>query len=166
MTSTTSEGIAREIIDFRLDDEGDWVAILDCGHPQHVRHRPPFVSRPWVQTAAGRNGQLGAVLECKRCLDLEWPEGFVAYRQTPEFSAETIPKGLLRDHATAKSVWGRIRVLKGRLRYVVAPPVTQCFELSPGVDGVIPPALLHRVEPLSGDVTFLVEFWRREDEPT
>ena len=25
-----------------------------CGHRQHVRHNPPFVTRPWTVTAAGR----------------------------------------------------------------------------------------------------------------
>ena len=26
----------------------DWVAELECGHTQHVRHDPPWTNRPWV----------------------------------------------------------------------------------------------------------------------
>lgn len=52
---------------FALDDEGHWVALLSCGHRQHVRHDPPLVERPWVLTAAGRTSRLGVELRCVRC---------------------------------------------------------------------------------------------------
>jgi hypothetical protein len=57
----------RRIVGFHLDDAGDWVADLECGHDQHVRHNPPWISRPWVTTAQGRSDMLGAVLDCKKC---------------------------------------------------------------------------------------------------
>lgn len=57
----------RRIIGFHQDELGDWVADLECGHAQHVRHNPPWQSRPWVQTAAGRDSRLGEFLECVRC---------------------------------------------------------------------------------------------------
>ncbi|MDG7001319.1 MAG: DUF3565 domain-containing protein, partial [Nitrososphaerota archaeon] len=38
----------REIVGFRQDELGDWVAELSCLHAQYVRHRPPFQIRPWV----------------------------------------------------------------------------------------------------------------------
>ncbi len=57
----------RTIIDFEQDEVGDWRAVLDCGHRQHVRHNPPLVSRPWVLTEAGRNQFLGHELICKQC---------------------------------------------------------------------------------------------------
>ncbi|HKB00670.1 MAG TPA: DUF3565 domain-containing protein [Gemmataceae bacterium] len=57
----------RRIVGFHQDGEGHWVAELDCGHNQHVRHDPPWMSRPWVVTPEGRAGRLGAVLECKKC---------------------------------------------------------------------------------------------------
>ena len=31
-------------------EERHWVAELECGHNQHVRHDPPWESRPWVVT--------------------------------------------------------------------------------------------------------------------
>lgn len=57
----------RGIVGFHLDDEDHWVADLDCGHGQHVRHDPPLISRPWVLTPDGRRSRLGRILECKRC---------------------------------------------------------------------------------------------------
>jgi hypothetical protein len=59
--------IKRVIIGFHQDDHRDWVADLECGHTQHVRHRPPWQVRPWVTTATGRAGRLGAHLRCKKC---------------------------------------------------------------------------------------------------
>lgn len=55
------------IVDFALDDENHWYAILACGHTQHVRHDPPWQNRPWVITEQGRNEKLGVMLECKKC---------------------------------------------------------------------------------------------------
>jgi hypothetical protein len=55
------------IIGFHQDEEDHWVAELDCGHFQHVRHNPPLVSRPWVLTQEGRNAMLGFRLRCKKC---------------------------------------------------------------------------------------------------
>ena len=57
----------RRIVGFHLDDEGQWVARLECGHHQHVRHNPPWVSRPWVITPEGRAKALGETLACKKC---------------------------------------------------------------------------------------------------
>jgi hypothetical protein len=55
------------IVGFHQDEHGDWVADLACGHGQHVRHQPPFVSRPWVVTEQGRASRVGEALDCKMC---------------------------------------------------------------------------------------------------
>ncbi|GAC16225.1 DUF3565 domain-containing protein [Aliiglaciecola lipolytica] len=55
------------IIGYHKDQENHWVAELDCGHNQHVRHEPPWTNRPWVETAQGRNTKLGFQLDCKKC---------------------------------------------------------------------------------------------------
>ncbi len=55
------------IIGYHLDEFGDWVADLACGHGQHVRHQPPFFSRPWVVTTEGRQQHLGTTLNCTKC---------------------------------------------------------------------------------------------------
>ncbi len=62
-------GIPRRIVGFHRDEAGDWVAELECGHGQHVRHDPPWRNRPWTETEEGRRGKLGARLRCRRCLE-------------------------------------------------------------------------------------------------
>jgi len=57
----------RHITGFDLDEEGHWRAVLNCGHPQHVRHEPPLRTREWVLTEEGRRSRLGAELECRKC---------------------------------------------------------------------------------------------------
>jgi len=57
----------RKITRFHQDELGDWVAQLECGHGQHVRHNPPWTNRPWVMTPEGRAQHLGQVLQCKQC---------------------------------------------------------------------------------------------------
>ncbi|HEY6414513.1 MAG TPA: DUF3565 domain-containing protein [Edaphobacter sp.] len=57
----------RAVIGFSQDDEGHWVALLECGHGQHVRHDPPWTVRKWVMTEEGRAAHVGMELECKRC---------------------------------------------------------------------------------------------------
>jgi phage shock protein PspC (stress-responsive transcriptional regulator) len=58
---------ARRIVGFHTDQEGHWVAELECGHTQHVRHEPPLASRPWVVTEAGRKERIGTALICTEC---------------------------------------------------------------------------------------------------
>ena len=57
----------RAIVGFHQDDEHHWVADLECGHSQHVRHDPPWQLRPWVMTEEGRSQFLGTQLECVKC---------------------------------------------------------------------------------------------------
>jgi hypothetical protein len=65
------KGIARRIVGFHRDEHDDWVAELDCGHGQHVRHNPPWQNRPWTETEAGRRARLGETLLCRECLEAE-----------------------------------------------------------------------------------------------
>ena len=60
----------QKIINFDKDEEGDWVAILNCGHTRHVRHNPPWFNRPWVEDEVSRNEFLGTELNCTKCDDL------------------------------------------------------------------------------------------------
>ena len=149
----------RIITGFRLDDLRDWVAELDCGHGQHVRHRPPFTSRPWVVTESGRESMLGTDLDCVRCDRMEWPDGLAAYRRTPEFDETTIPAGLRCEHATKRGAWGRIHVVSGALRYRVGAPIHRSFRVGPASSAIVVPEVPHRVEP-EGAVRFFIEFSR------
>ncbi len=57
----------QKIVAFHLDEDGDWVADLACGHGQHVRHNPPWQLREWVVDEATRAKQLGTFLNCRKC---------------------------------------------------------------------------------------------------
>jgi len=64
-------GPGRRIVGFHQDAEQHWVAELECGHAQHVRHTPPWEVRPWVLTEASRAERLGTVLPCRLCGEME-----------------------------------------------------------------------------------------------
>ena len=151
----------RTIVGFRLDDLHDWVADLDCGHGQHVRHRPPFVTRPWVVSEVGRAGMLGTALDCVRCDRMEWPDGLVRYRRTREFDEASIPAGLRCEHATKRGTWARIHVIAGALHYRVGAPIHRSIRVVHSSSAVIVPQVPHLVSP-DGPVRFFVEFWRME----
>ncbi|MCI0451087.1 MAG: DUF3565 domain-containing protein [Candidatus Latescibacteria bacterium] len=57
----------RRVTGFHQDDEGHWVAELECGHTRHVRHDPPWKERPWVLTEESRATRLGTTLDCVAC---------------------------------------------------------------------------------------------------
>lgn len=57
----------RRVTGFHQDEEKHWVAELECGHNQHVRHDPPWECRPWVVTPEGRRSRLGITLNCVKC---------------------------------------------------------------------------------------------------
>jgi hypothetical protein len=80
----------RAIVGFHQDEAGDWVAELRCGHGQHVRHHPPFWSRPWVTTAEGRAGKLGVELPCVLCDRFELPAGYAPYKGTRDFDQDSV----------------------------------------------------------------------------
>ncbi|CAD5294430.1 Tellurite resistance protein [Bosea sp. 62] len=85
-----------------------------------------------------------------------WPEGLTPYRRTPDFTEATIPPGLLKAHATKHSVWAKLHVLAGTLKFRDLASGEQ-WALSAGVHPLIFPEMLHEVEPC-GSVRFFVEF--------
>lgn len=139
--------IARRMLGFVVDVDGDWIAQLECGHRRHIRHRPPLSNFPWITDEAARAGKIGESIECPRCARLEVPEDAVAYRTTDEFSEETLPAGLRRDHSTRAGVWGRVEVLAGRLRLVM-PALAIDRVLTAGESAILPPELTHHVDPV------------------
>lgn len=148
----------RPIVGYGEDEEGVPIAILSCGHPQHIRHNPPFFNRPWVLTETGRASMLGQPLNCVRCDDLELPSRFVAYERTPLFDETTMPPRLRQGHATAVGVWARVVVTEGRLRYRVLP-LSRELDLSPGHPGTIAPEVVFSLEPVGHARFFLEIYW-------
>ena len=57
----------KKITGFHQDENKDWVAELECGHGQHVRHNPPWMNREWVLSEEGRAQHLGREVDCKKC---------------------------------------------------------------------------------------------------
>ncbi len=147
----------RAIAGFVQDDTGDVVAVLECGHRQHVRHRPPMTFFPWVETEAGRREKIGAPLDCSACDMPQMPAHAQRYKTTAVFDALSVPAGLLRAHATKAGTWGKIVVLEGTVNYVLEG--VGRWALNPDTPGIIPPQALHHVSP-TAMCRFCVEFWR------
>ena len=55
------------VLDFRQDEHGHWVAVLSCGHTQHLRHQPPWQNRAWVLNAEQRLVRRGERFNCGWC---------------------------------------------------------------------------------------------------
>jgi ferredoxin len=115
--------------------------------------------RPWVLTEEGRRGKLGKNLNCLYCNMPTLPAGAEVYKTTHEFTARTVPDGMLQDHRTRAGTWGRIVVRQGKLMYSLSDPDVPAWILRPGIDGIIAPGVAHFIAP-HGDVRFVVEFLR------
>lgn len=87
------------------------------------------------------------------------PHNVAPYKRTPEFDEHTVPQGLLHEHQTKESVWGKIVVLEGKLQYTINEPEKEIIILDPENNGVVEPTVRHEVKPL-GKVRFYVEFNR------
>jgi tellurite resistance-related uncharacterized protein len=148
--------VRRRISGFHQDDQGDWVADLECLHRQHVRHRPPFQDRPWVTTEAGRAERVGAELECPLCTRAELPDGLVVTRMLGPFDEDSIPAGLRRAHRVPAGSWGLLTVLAGSAGFAMAVDPLIERELHGGDLQAIPPGVDHEVR-LHGPVRLQVE---------
>ena len=76
----------RRIVGYLEDTGGHWVAQLECGHRQHLRHLPPWINRPWVLTRTGRDSRLGATLRCKLCDGREPQDATATSRPAPRLA--------------------------------------------------------------------------------
>lgn len=146
----------RNIVGYHQDSEGDWVADLECGHAQHVRHAPPWQQRPWVVTQEGRDARLGQPLDCHFCEMGSVPQGYERYSGTREFTHEDVPAALLTDHRTKAGVWAHVVVEEGLVEYHCPRGV---FVLRPGVIGIVEPDTPHHLRML-GPARFRVDFLR------
>jgi len=153
----------RAITGYHLDDEGDWVAELICGHNQHVRHRPPFQLRPWVLDAAGRSARLGSPLDCPLCERAELPEALRFVRSSPVWDEHSLPRALRRAHRVATGTWGRITVHQGRLQFRAQTDPPLQVVLGPHTTQAIPPDVEHDVTPL-GTALVSIDFFAIDRE--
>jgi len=79
------------------------------------------------------------------------------YKATLVFDHLTLPDKLRKSHITKAGTWGVIRVLEGRLQYVIEETGEE-HVLTPDHPGIVFPEQLHRVEPL-GAMRMCVEFY-------
>ena len=89
---------------------------------------------------------------------LKLPAALSLVRTTREFTADTVPAGLLRSHQVADEVWGRLRVAAGTVVFVLEDSGER-RTVAEGETQVIEPGVVHHVEP-SADARFAVEFHR------
>jgi Flp pilus assembly protein TadD len=152
----------RRVVGFHQDEEGDWVAELSCLHNQHVRHQPPFVERPWVQTASGRAAAVGGEIECPLCDRAELPDRLSTVHTAGPFDADSLPPGLRRTHRIADGTWGCLRVLDGEtvLTMETNPPIS--VSLKAGEGHPIPPGVPHTLS-IDGPVSLTVDFLTRDE---
>jgi len=147
----------RAIVGFHADEAGDWVAELDCGHGQHVRHRPPWSMRPWTLQAAERNARMGTDLDCRRCERRELPD-CLRVRRTAELTETSMPAALRMPGTTPPGVWTVIRVESGVLECRLAAPFQLLERPAAGERCVVPPGVEHYLMPVE-PVRLLIELW-------
>lgn len=104
-----------------------------------------------------RHGRAGAD-DASALESIGLPPDVNLVRTTPEFTAASVPTGLLAAHHVADGVWGRLRVRAGRVDYVVEE-TGQSRTIGSGESQVIEPGVRHRVQP-HADARFALEFHR------
>jgi tellurite methyltransferase len=152
-----AEDMLRGIENFRLDEQGDWVAELVCGHNQHVRHQPPFQLREWVTHAEGRRMHIGTLLPCPLCDRAELPDALRFERSSRTWTEDTLPAGLKKSHRLAAGTWGLIRVASGQLRFSAKTIPELDIMVTSGMTQPIPPEVEHEVCAI-GPVGFSIDF--------
>ena len=91
------------------------------------------------------------------------PEKLIAYKRMPLWTKDTMPEAVQRKHNTKIGTWGKITVLKGKLKFVELTEngeevASHVFEA--GADNpMAQPQAWHRVEALTDDVEWFLEFY-------
>ena len=91
------------------------------------------------------------------------PEKLIAYKRMPLWTKDTMPEAVQRKHNTKVGTWGKITVLKGKLKFVKLTEdgeevASHVFEA--GADNpMAQPQAWHRVEALTDDVEWFLEFY-------
>ena len=91
------------------------------------------------------------------------PEKLIAYKRMPLWTKETMPEAVQRKHNTKIGTWGKITVLKGKLKFIELTEdgeevASHVFEA--GADNpMAQPQAWHRVEALTDDVEWFLEFY-------
>lgn len=91
------------------------------------------------------------------------PKKLIAYKRMPLWTKDTMPEAVQRKHNTKIGTWGKITVLKGKLKFVELTEngeevASHVFEA--GADNpMAQPQAWHRVDALTDDVEWFLEFY-------
>lgn len=95
------------------------------------------------------------------------PTDFVNYKSTPVFTPENIPKMFLHLHNTRAGVYGKINVISGSLKFYGFTErrgeIEQEIVIAQDETAISPPEYWHKVEFMSDDTSFRVDFYAQED---
>lgn len=96
------------------------------------------------------------------------PENFRHTRSTPFWNKTTVPGALLTHHNTKAGVYGRLSVMQGAVKYIgfrneqdTTPEIEVVIEA--GHFGISPPRYWHRIELLTDDTYFNIDFFAAPD---
>ncbi|MGK0290370.1 MAG: tellurite resistance-related uncharacterized protein [bacterium] len=94
------------------------------------------------------------------------PEDYVNYKSTKIFDKENVPKMFLHMHNTRAGVYGQICVVSGTLKFFGfidrKGEVEKEIIIQAGETAVSPPQYWHKVEFLTNDTKFRIEFYALE----
>lgn len=91
------------------------------------------------------------------------PDNFIKYKSTPVFDKDSVPKMFLHLHNTRAGVYGKICVVSGTLKFFGLTQrkgdIEQEKSILAGGFVVSPPQYWHKVEFLTENTTFRVDFY-------
>ncbi|WP_406802753.1 DUF3565 domain-containing protein [Alkalimarinus alittae] len=143
----------KKIIGFHVDDQGDWVADLECGHAQHVRHNPPWINRPWVLEQEGRDKSLGETLDCLKCNMPLLPTNSQLTRVSELFDQQVLIDQYAGSQTNNTDCWVQVVVSEGALVYRQVSEETKGYVIDQGFFAVIEPGATFLLSPM-GAVLF------------
>lgn len=95
---------------------------------------------------------------------LSIPQYFSHTRSTPFWNKDTAPKPLFTHHNTKDGVYGRLSVMQGAVKYFGFPNAEATepdmeIIITAGTFGISPPQKWHRIELLTDDTYFNIDFF-------
>lgn len=97
----------------------------------------------------------------------EIPDTFINYKSTPVFEKHSVPKVFLHLHNTRSGVYGKICVTSGALKFFGftqrRSDIEQEILIEAGSFAISPPEYWHKVEFLTEDTMFRVDFYADKD---
>lgn len=95
------------------------------------------------------------------------PDNYVNYKSTTVFDKQNVPKMFLHQHNTRAGVYGKIGVISGKLKFfgfTGRPGDVEIEEIIEAGDFLFsPPEYWHKVEFLTDETKFKVDFFAEEE---